>query len=318
MLHRSSTVLLTALLGLSLPLAGAAQAQNARELASKERSGDAEAGPGSGQMVRRSVSPNPAGLGSDPLTGPRSRLARDWVGSRPLAATTPILVLAGHADSQNIGGAGTPGAAVTAGAPPMYRGITDELYWNMVVAQAVEAEGRRRGLRIAYYRPPFRTIHDPNAPGTNWAVGRQHAQQGGYAMEIHFDAWGPTGVGSGLIPPLHAPFSRVDEELAREFGGYPMLFRDGLGGPRRGISLLEIGKLEGYLEAALRDPRTRPRIVQMISNRVVNALERGLGRRPASDPSPVASGERPAVSAPPGEAGSAQRGRGLQASSEGE
>jgi hypothetical protein len=268
-------------------------------------------------MVRRSVSPNPDGPNSDPLTGPRSRLARDWVGTRPLAAGTPILVLAGHADSQNIGGAGTPGAAVTAGAAPMYPGITDELYWNMVVAQAVVAEGSRRGLRIEYYRPPFRTIHDPNAPGTNWAMGRQHVQQGGYAMEIHFDAWGPTGVGSGLIPPLHAPFSRVDEELAREFGGYPMGFRDGLGGPRRGISLLEIGKLEGYLEAALRDPRTRPRTVQMITDRVVNALERGLGRRPAGT-SPVASGDPPAFSAPPGAAGSVPPARNLQASSEGE
>jgi hypothetical protein len=149
-------------------------------------------------------------------------------------------------------------------------------------------------------------------------MGRQHVQQGGYAMEIHFDAWGPTGVGSGLIPPLHAPFSRIDEELAREFGGYPMQFRDGLGGPRRGISLLEIGKLEGYLEAALRDPRTRPRTVQMIADRVVNAMERGLGRRPASTTSPLASGDRPAFSAPPGGAGSVPRARSLQASSEAE
>jgi hypothetical protein len=303
-----SIVVLTALLGLGLPLGSAARAQSAAQTASP--------------LLSRSVSPYPAGPGSDPLTGPRSRLSRDWIGSRPLAAGTPILVLAGHADSQNISGAGTPGAAVTAGAPPMYPGISDELYWNMVIAQAVVAEGQRRGLRIDYYRPPFRTIHDANAPGTNWSIGRQHVQQGGYAMEIHFDAWGPTGVGSGLIPPLHAPFSRIDEELAREFGGYPMLFRDGLGGPRRGISLLEIGKLEGYLEAALRDPRTRPRAVQMISERVVNALERGLGRRPSAPAGPVANGGNnanpAAFSAPPDAAGSAPQARGLPASSEGE
>lgn len=301
MRRRFSIVFLTALLGLSLPLASAARAQSAAAMGSP--------------LLSRSVSPNPAGPDSDPLTGPRSRLSRDWIGTRPLAATTPILVLAGHADSQNISGAGTPGAAVTAGAPPMYPGISDELYWNMVIAQAVVAEGQRRGLRIEYYRPPFRTIHDANAPGTNWSVGRQHVQQGGYAMEIHFDAWGPTGVGSGLIPPLHASFSRIDEELAREFGGYPMLFRDGLGGPRRGISLLEIGKLEGYLEAALRDPRTRSRAVQMITERVVNALERGLGRRPSAPAGPVA---QTGVSAPPDAAGSVPQARGLPASSEGE
>lgn len=264
------------------------------------------------QLASRGVSPYPANAGSDPLTGPRSRLGRDWIGVRQLPATTPILVMAGHADSQNISGSGTSGAAVAAGAAPMYPGISDELYWNMVVAQAVVAEGQRRGLRIAYYRPPFRTIHDEDAPGTNWTMGRQHVADGGYAMEIHFDAWGPSGVGSGLIPPIHSSFTRLDEELAREFGGYPMFFREGLGGPRRGIALLEVGKLEGYLEAALRDPRTRPIAVQRIAHRVVDALERGLGR---STGAPAGIAGRPPLTPPPGGAGSAPRGRGLQASS---
>jgi hypothetical protein len=263
-------------------------------------------------LASRGVSPNPAGPDSDPLTGPRSRLRRDWVGTRALPSQTPILVMAGHADSQNIAGSGTSGAAVAAGASPMYPGISDELYWNMVIAQAVVAEGQRRGLRIEYYRPPFRTIHDQDEPGTNWSVGRRHVAAGGYAMEIHFDAWGPSGVGSGLIPPLHSSFTRIDEELASEFGGYPMLFREGLGGPRRGIALLEIGKLEGYLEAALRDRRTRPIAVQRITLRVVDSLERGLGR-------PVPGGglaERGAgVTPPPGGAGRALRGPSLQANS---
>jgi hypothetical protein len=219
--------------------------------------------------------------------------------------------MAGHADSQNIAGSGTSGAAVAAGAPPMYPGISDELYWNMVVAQAVVAEGQRRGLRIDYYRPPFRTIHDQDEPGTNWSVGRRHVAAGGYAMEVHFDAWGPSGVGSGLIPPIHSSFTRIDEELAQEFGGYPMFFREGLGGPRRGIALLEIGKLEGYLEAALRDPRTRPIAVSRIAARVVDSLERGLGR-PAPQAG-VAGGRR--LTPPPGGAGSVPPAPGLQTSS---
>jgi hypothetical protein len=271
-------------------------------------------GQGPSPVASRGVSPYPANPESDPLTGPRSRLARDWVGTRPLPPSTAILVMAGHADSQNIAGSGTSGAAVAAGAAPMYPGISDELYWNMVIAQAVVAEGQRRGLRIEYYRPPFRTIHDPDEPGTNWSVGRRHVAAGGYAVEIHFDAWGPSGVGSGLIPPIHSSFTRIDEELAREFGGYPMLFREGLGGPRRGIALLEIGKLEGYLEAVLRDRRTRPIAVQGIASRVVDSLERGLGR-------PSAGGgvaNRRAVSPPPGAAGNGPPGPGLQANSGGE
>jgi hypothetical protein len=216
---------------------------------------------------------------ADPLTGPRSRLGRDWVGLRAVPADTPILVMAGHADSQNIAGAGTSGEAVARrGAAPMYPGISDELYWNMVIATTVVNLGQQRGLNIRYYRPPFRTIVDENQPGTNWSVGRDHAAAGGYAMEIHFDAYGPDGVGSGLIPPLHRPFSRIDESLAREFGGYPWRFRNVLGGPRRGIALLEIGKLEGVLEASLRHPASRDQAVQAIAERVVRALEEGLGR----------------------------------------
>jgi ATP-binding cassette subfamily B protein len=72
-----------------------------------------------------------------------SQLLVLWVGAAMVAADTPILVMAGHADSQNIGGSGTPGEAVARlGAAPMYAGISDELYWNMVIAQAVVALGQ--------------------------------------------------------------------------------------------------------------------------------------------------------------------------------
>ena len=236
---------------------------------------------------------------ADPLLGIRSPLPKDWVGLARLPADTPILVLAGHADAQNIAGSGTSGAAVAAGGAPMYPGISDELYWNMVIALAVVREGERRGLPIRYHRPPARTLLDGDAPGSNWSVGRAHAAAGGYAMEIHFDAYGPAGVGSGLIPAMTRPFTSLDESLAQAFGAYPMHFREVLGGPKRGISLLEIGKLEGSLERSLRDPATRAATVQAIAVRVVDALQRGL------------------VSPPPGGGRSAPRGSDPRASSGG-
>jgi hypothetical protein len=217
----------------------------------------------------------------DPLTGVRSGMRKDWIGLRSVPPDTPILVMAGHADSQGIAGSGTSGEAVgVLGAAPMMQGITDEHYWNLVLAHAVATLGRARGLRIDFYKPPVRTIQDADHPGTNWSVGRQHALADGYAFEIHFDAYGPSGVGSGLIPPLHRPFSRIDESLAQEFGAYPMNFRDRLGGPKRGVGILELGKLEGRLEASLRDPRTRQQTVNLLAERVVRALEIGLGRVP--------------------------------------
>ena len=213
----------------------------------------------------------------DPLTGPRSRLIKNWQGLAELPSSTEILVLAGHADSQGIGGAGTGGAAFDlGGATPMQAGMRDELFWNLLTAQAVVALGQQRGLAIRFYDPPLRSIANGDDPRTNWSVGKAHAQAGGYALEIHYDAYGPDGIGSGLIPPLHRPPTLIDESLALAFGPYPLLFRDGLGAPKRGIAILEIGKLEGQLEASLRNPRNRNGALQAIAERVVSALQRGL------------------------------------------
>jgi len=245
----------------------------------------------------------PSALNPDPLTGPRSRLSdqKDWLGVLPVAAQTEILVLAGHADSQGMPGAGTAGEAVDLrGAAPMQPGIRDELYWNLLTAQAIVELGQQRGLRMRFYDPPLRSIADGNDPRTNWSVGKAHAAAGGYALEIHYDAYGPDGVGSGLIPPLHRHTTRLDESLAQAFGAYPLLYRQGLGGPRRGIALLEIGKLEGTLEAALRDPRRRQATINAIALRVVEALERGLEPPPslASPAQPVTVGADPQPAAP--------------------
>ncbi len=222
--------------------------------------------------------------GPDPLTGPRARYGKDWIGSRPVAPTTEILVMAGHADSQGVGGAGTGGAAVGLyGARPMQIGITDELFWNLATAQEVVRLGQARGLRIRFYDPPQRSIASGNDPRTTWSVGKSHVAQGGYALEIHYDAYGRDGVGSGLIPPINKPLTLIDESLAQAFGAYPQLFRDGLGGPKRGIAILEIGKLEGSLENALRNPQSRIASLQAIAKRIVDALVAGLSL-PAPSP----------------------------------
>jgi hypothetical protein len=228
-------------------------------------------------LAAAAQAPEPGRSGGDRLTGSRSRLPRDWVGTRVLPRDVPILVMAGHADSQGIAGAGTSGFAVDLrGARPMQLGIRDELFWNLEVARRVVRLGQQRGLNISYYEPPLRTIHDGDDPRTNWSRGKQHSAAGGYALEIHFDAYGPDGIGSGVIPALQQPLTRLDESLAQAFGGYPRHFRGGLGGPRRGITLLEIGKLEAPLEPALRNPVTREAALTTISERVVSALQIGL------------------------------------------
>ncbi|KZR85320.1 hypothetical protein MITS9509_02407 [Synechococcus sp. MIT S9509] len=213
-------------------------------------------------------------LPSLPLTPGRGK---NWVGDRMPREGTSILVLAGHADSQRMYGSGTPGWAVgVAGAAPMQAGMTDELYWNLRTARAVVAEGKKQGLNISFYDPGVRTIRNVQDPRTNWSVGQQHASEGGYVVEIHYDAYSPHGIGAGIIPAVAFGFSVMDEALAKEFGAYPYDYRGMLGAPRRGVSMLEIGMLEGALERGLRDPRQRKLTLDRIAKRVVTALREGL------------------------------------------
>ena len=151
---------------------------------------------------------------------------KNWVGTEIPKPDLPILVLAGHADSQRMAGSGTPGRAVgMGGARPMQPGITDELFWNLLTAKAVVAEGQRQGLKMRFYDPGVRTIRDSDDPRTNWSVGREHVSNGGYAVEIHYDAYSPHGIGPGIIPAVLYGFSVMDEALAEEFGAYPYDYR---------------------------------------------------------------------------------------------
>ncbi len=240
----------------------------------------------------------PWAASTDPLTGPRAPYSKDWIGTRPAESTTEILVMAGHSDSQGVGGSGTGGAAASLyGARPMQIGITDELFWNLLTAQEVVRLGQARGLKIRFYDPPQRSIASGNDPRTTWSVGKAHVAQGGYALEIHYDAYGRDGVGSGLIPPINKPLTQIDESLAKAFGAYPQFFRNGLGAPKRGIAILEIGKLEGPLENSLRNPQSRIASLQAIATRIVDALEAGLGApNPAASPALEPNGQ--AISLP--------------------
>ncbi len=211
------------------------------------------------------------------LIGSRVQIKSNWVGNQVLSKSIPILVLAGHADSQGIAGSGTSGEAVDLnGARPMDEKMSDELFWNLKIRDAVVKIGKDKGLNINSYDPIIRTIEDPNDPSTNWSVGAKHAQKGGYAIEIHFDSYGHHGFGSGLIPALSSQLNFLDESFAKSFGRYPLFFRGGLGAPRRQIRVLEIGKLEGTLEERLRNLETRKETINTIANQVVNTFLIGL------------------------------------------
>tara|TARA_Y100001968_G_scaffold12991_1_gene10694 strand:- start:135 stop:905 length:771 start_codon:yes stop_codon:yes gene_type:complete len=207
------------------------------------------------------------------IIGESSKLTANWIGTKDVNKDIPILILAGHADSQGLVGSGTAGEAVDIfGLTQMDPAMSDELFWNLKLQESIVALGKMRGLNIRSYDPGIRNIEDENDPRTNWSVGKKFAENGGYAIEIHFDAYGDYGVGSGLIPPFSDKPNKIDESIAKKFGRFPVLFRGGLGAPRRQIRILEIGKLEGLLEKKLRHLKTRKRTLKLLANEIVQAF----------------------------------------------
>ena len=162
---------------------------------------------------------------------------------------------------------------------PMDPEISDELFWNLKLQESIVQVGKMRGLNIRSYDPGIRNIDDANDPRTNWSVGRRFAKRGGYSIEIHFDAYGKYGVGAGLIPPFFEKPNKIDESIARKFGRFPVLFRGGLGAPRRHIRILEIGKLEGLLEKNLRNVKTRQRTIMFLADEIVEAFLDAIHKR---------------------------------------
>tara|TARA_Y100001968_G_scaffold272985_1_gene265522 strand:+ start:3113 stop:3835 length:723 start_codon:yes stop_codon:yes gene_type:complete len=211
------------------------------------------------------------------ILGPSANLSASWIGTQEVDENIPILILAGHADSQGLAGAGTLGEAVDKyGKSPMNPEISDELFWNLKLQSAIVQLGQRRGLNIKSYDPGVRNIEDANDPRTNWSVGKEFVKDGGYAIEIHFDSYGKYGVGAGLIPPFFDVPNKIDESLAMKFGRFPISFRGGLGAPRRQIRILEIGKLEGDLEQNLRNLKTSQRTIKFIAHEIVEGFLNGI------------------------------------------
>tara|TARA_Y100001968_G_scaffold251839_1_gene237117 strand:+ start:6111 stop:6932 length:822 start_codon:yes stop_codon:yes gene_type:complete len=221
------------------------------------------------------------------LLSPRKPKGGKWIGQKLVKKSLPILILAGHADSQGNLGAGTLGESVAVNnAKPMDSQMSDELFWNLKLSKLIVQIGKRRGLNISFYDPPVRYIKDPNNLNTNWTVGSKHSLKGGYALEIHFDSYGKYGAGSGLIPPVSKNLNTVDESIGKTFGKFPFLFRGGLGASRRQIRILEVGKLEGYLEKNLRDSNISQKTLNLLANNIVKSIIFGMNEKAVFNPLP--------------------------------
>jgi hypothetical protein len=111
-----------------------------------------------GTLPEQPVCPAPSN--PDPLLGARTRKPGRWVGTTPMAKDSPIVVMAGHADSQGMDSAGTPGFAVgVKKQAPMDARMRDELYWNLKVQAAVVRLGQSSSTQDQCLQPT--SAHDP-------------------------------------------------------------------------------------------------------------------------------------------------------------
>jgi len=254
---------------------------------------------------------NSFNLGNTTVCAPDSLLKKqisNWAKPTKTKLTKNIIIAAGHNGFNDVH---KPG--LSAGSIP-YDGT------NGVQDTPVYYEGKERSLEGAVNLMTVSIIkelledNDFNVnivyanPGENLRSKMERIKKmikdtDTFAFEVHFDD--PNGKskpgGAGVIPPNIDPYITVNSDyvdvatpirltqkgihaydiaLAQEFGAYPQDWRDGLGGPRRGVTLLEIDrikKIEPLFREALktgddRDVSRAKELLTQYSNKIVNAL----------------------------------------------
>lgn len=150
-----------------------------------------------------------------------------------------LLVVPGHTY-----GGGTPGAT----------GRMGEFKANKTMAQFIVQQVKQRNpnIPVQYYEQMF----EDSDQGLKDAVQhyKKKEQEGYEVIEIHHDAFGPQGLGAGLLGS-YTGFSPLDSALGQNVGSfganYKGRFQQGYAMNRGGISMVELAKLEGSYEQGL-------------------------------------------------------------------
>lgn len=166
-----------------------------------------------------------------------------------VGATKKIIVFPGHA-ADTTGSGGTNGT--NGSSPVTYKGESriKEFVANDISAELIREELAKAGYQVinAPTLPPGR---GDSARNTYYdSVKQLKESTGAYALEIHFDT--PDGGRSGVISggkydASGNSLSVMDVALGRSFGTFSFYHRQSLGGPRRGITLLELDSLNKTL-----------------------------------------------------------------------
>lgn len=224
--------------------------------------------PGLADQLVSYLKQNPASTSTSPEVPTRTSLKNkppaqiaDWATPKQ-AATRNIIFTSGHRIDINTGTGGTDriGSVLFKG-----ENRTIESVGTEIAAEVFSSVFKSKGFNVI--APPAL----PSARGDEARrqyqdkVAAQEVSKNAYALELHFDT--PEGGKPGVIPggkydPSGKYLNVMDSALAKEFGAFSYYWGVGgkdvrqfpdekLGGPKRGISILELDKLDSRLTALI-------------------------------------------------------------------
>jgi hypothetical protein len=143
---------------------------------------------------------------------------------------TKIFLMAGHAD------------AAGSGAP-------NERELNVELVKWAQRNSQAYGVSdfVEFYFPPSSSL-PTSSPSSQYSKTSEAVRQGKQVIEIHNDCYQevePKCFGrSGVIPPTAGrKIWQLDDVLSQTYGAFPLNHRDGLAVPRRGGTILEVGRM---------------------------------------------------------------------------
>jgi hypothetical protein len=174
--------------------------------------------------IPKSQTPAIVGAGNNVVSPAPKQALKDWRASTS-AKPSKILMMAGHADF------------TSSGAP-------NEPQLNIELVKWAQRNAAAYGVSdfIEFYLPPSGNIPEAD-PRSQYSKTIAAIAAGKQVIEIHNDQ---TNGHSGVIPPTAGrAIWPLDDVLASQYGAFNKNWRDGLAIPRRGGTILEVGRMDG-------------------------------------------------------------------------
>lgn len=185
------------------------------------------------EEIPKPEQPTTSGTPADKIVPPAPKQnLKDWKATTT-AKPVKILMTPGHSDAISTGAANG-----------------DEARLNIELVKWAQRNVSAYGIQdyVEFYFPPTAAsrLTDKQAesdPRSLWSKTKSATSEGKQVIEIHNDG---TAGKSGVIPPTGGKkIWQLDEALSGSYGSFSVNHRDGLGTPKRGGTILEVGRMDG-------------------------------------------------------------------------